>query len=445
MLASSFKHKKEYKEILVSKKIVLLFIIIQLSHCSFYSKSSFWNKKEIKEDVNKKEIFKDIKVSNFEINSDLEIDIESLKFTENSFQNNLTNNNGKLNYDGKLKKILKYKFSKIDKFDEFEPEIIFDKSSLIFFSNKGSILKFDDKTKLIWEKNYYTKSEKKLKPILFFANNKEILIVADNISKVYAININSGELLWSTNNPTAFNSEIKINKNYFFLIDYQNILRCFSIKDGSEIWKFQTENSILKSSKKLSLVIQDNKIIFNNSIGDITAVDIKTGNLLWLVPTQKNTSSTKHYFLKNSNLILNKDSVYVSNNQNEFYSIDIDNGVVNWIQNISSSLRSTIIGEYLFSISDNGYLAVMNSKTGEIIRRTHIFSQFKKDKIKATGFIVGKNKIYISVNNGKILVASIKSGKIISSIKIDNEYISRPFILNKNMFVIKENGIIKVE
>ena len=429
----------------MSKNIVLLFIIIQLSHCSFNSKNSFWNKKEIKEDDNKKEIFKDIKLSNFEINSDLEIDIDSLKFKENSFQNNLTNNNGKLDYDGSLKKILKYKFSKIDKFKEFEPEIVFDKNSLIFFSNKGSILKFDDKTKLIWKKNYYTKNEKKLKPILFFGNNKEILVVADNISKVYALNLNSGELLWSTNNPTAFNSEIKIDKDYFFLVDYQNILRCFSIKDGREVWKFQTENSILKSPKKLSLVIQENKIIFNNSIGDITAVDINTGNLLWLVPTQKNTNSAKHYFLKISNLILNKDSVYVSNNQNEFYSIDVNKGVVNWMQNISSSLRSTIIGEYLFSISDNGYLTVMNSKTGEIIRRTHIFSNFKKNKIQATGFIVGKNKIYVSINNGKILVASIKSGKIISSIRIDNEYISRPFILNKNLFVIKENGIIKVE
>lgn len=429
----------------MSKNIVLLFIIMQLSHCSFNSKNSFWNKKEIKEDDNKKEIFKDIKLSNFEINSDLEIDIDSLKFKENSFQNNLTNNNGKLDYDGKLKKILSYKFSKIDKFNEFEPEIVFDKNNLIFFSNKGSILKFDDKTKLIWKKNYYTKNEKKLKPILFFANNKEILIVADNISKVYALNLNSGELLWSTNNPTAFNSEIKINKNYFFLVDYQNTLRCFSIKDGREVWKFQTENSILKSPKKLSLVIQENKIIFNNSIGDITAVDINTGNLLWLVPTQKNTSSTKHYFLKISNLIINKDSVYVSNNQNEFYSIDINKGVVNWMQNISSSLRSTIIVDYLFSISDNGYLTVMNSKTGEIIRRTHIFSNFKKNKIQATGFIIGKNKIYVSINNGKILVASIKSGKIISSIRIDNKYISRPFILNKNLFVIKENGIIKVE
>ena len=291
-----------------------------------------------------------------------------MKFKENSFQNNLTNNNGKLDYDGKLKKILSYKFSKIDKFNEFEPEIVFDKNNLIFFSNKGSILKFDDKTKLIWKKNYYTKNEKKLKPILFLANNKEILIVADSISKFFLAKLNSGELLWSTNNPTAFNYEIKINKNYFFLVDYQNTLRCFSIKDGREVWKFQTENSILKSPKKLSLVIQENKIIFNNSIGDITAVDINTGNLLWLVPTQKNTSSTKHYFLKISNLIINKDSVYVSNNQNEFYSIDINKGVVNWMQNISSSLRSTIIVDYLFSISDKELFPPEAPKTGEIIK-----------------------------------------------------------------------------
>ena len=31
---------------------------------------------------------------------------------------------------------------------------------------KRDILKFDDKSKLIWKKNYYSKSEKKLKPIL---------------------------------------------------------------------------------------------------------------------------------------------------------------------------------------------------------------------------------------------------------------------------------------
>ena len=54
---------------------------------------------------------------------------------------------------------------------------------IIFFDNKGSILKFDKNSKLIWKKNYYTKSEKKLKPILQFANDDNTVIVTDNIAK----------------------------------------------------------------------------------------------------------------------------------------------------------------------------------------------------------------------------------------------------------------------
>ena len=64
---------------------------------------------------------------------------------------------------------------------------------------------------------------------------------------------------------------------------------------------------------------------------------------------------------------------------------------------------------------------------------------------KAIGFIVGIDKIYVSTNKGKIFIADIKDGKTISSIKIDNEYISRPFVQNEELFVIKNNGIIKIQ
>ena len=353
-----------------------------------------------------------------------------------------------MDYDGEMKKALKFNFSKIKKLNEFEPEIIFDKDNLIFFSKKGSILKFDSKSKLIWSKNYYNKEEKKLEPILFFANHNNTLIVADNIAKFYALNTNSGELLWSKKNTVAFNSELKIYKDHFFVIDYKNILRCFSIKDGRQLWKVKTENSILKSQKKLSIVIDKNKVIFNNSIGDITAVDINTGNLLWIVPTLKNLDSSSSYFLKTSNLILNNDNLYFSTNKNEFYSIDTNSGVVNWIQNIGSSLRSTVVERIIYSISDDGYLSILESKTGEIIRRTDIFNQIKKkkrNKLQVTGFIVGKNKIYVSVNNGRILIIDIKKGRVMSSIKIDNGYISRGFVLEKSLFVIANDGIIKVQ
>ena len=92
--------------------------------------------------------------------------------------NNSTNNSGRANYNGNLQSLSKFKYSKIDNFNELEPEIIFEGKNIIFFDNKGSILKFDQFSKLIWKKNYYKKTEKKQKPILSLANNQKTL---DNI------------------------------------------------------------------------------------------------------------------------------------------------------------------------------------------------------------------------------------------------------------------------
>ena len=57
---------------------------------------------------------------------------------------------------------------------------------------------------------------------------------------------------------------------------------------------------------------------------------------------------------------------------------------------------------------------------------------------------VAKN-IYLTVDNGRLLVIDIKTGKTISILKVDNDKISRPFVLDKNLFVIKDDAIIKLD
>ena len=44
-----------------------------------------------------------------------------------------------------------------------------------------------------------------------------------------------------------------------------------------------------------------------------------------------------------------------------------------------------------------------------------------------------------------MLIIEILNGKTKEILKIDNEKISRPFILNKNLFIIKNNAIIKLK
>ena len=429
----------------------LFLILFLVTSCSFDKKTGFWTKtKKITEaekiEYKIKEVFVEEKAIEKELNPDLKINL-SAKLINKSFINNFDNNNGRVNYNGTLKNISRYKFAKIEDFNEFEPEIVFDKDNVIFFDNKGTILKFSNSSKLLWKKNYYSKSEKKLNPILFLARNNNTLIVADNVSKYYAIDINSGELLWTKNNSSPFNSQVKIFKDKFFVIDFENVLKCFSLKNGKEIWRVKTEKSFIKSQKKLSLVIINDAVYFNNSIGDISAININNGNLIWQTPTRGSIVLDSNIFLKTSDLIADNSTILFSNNQNEFFSLDLATGVLNWKQKINSSLRPTLIDNLIFTVSLEGFLFVIEKKSGNIIRITDIFNQFKlkkRPKIKPVGFIVGSENIYLTTNHGKLIIIDILNGKPTSILKIDNDKISRPFVLNQNLYIIKENSVIRL-
>lgn len=430
----------------LNRNIYLLFILLIVSGCSFDTKSKFWTKTENveKNEVILKEIFKKDRALNSEINPKI-----IFKLTNNyDNSSSLKNNNGRSNFDSKLEKISKYSFPKIKNFNIIEPEVSFFKDFIFFFDNKGTIYNFKNSTKeLVWKKNIYKNKERKLSPSLLLANNGEVLIVADTISKFYALNINDGNLLWENTNSSPFNSEIKIYKDFFFIIDFENILRCFSIKSGEEIWNVKTEQTLLKSQKKLSIVVFNDKVVFNNSVGDINAININNGKLIWQTPTLSRSVYSKIMFFKNSDIVGDSNNLYFSNNQNSFFSIDQKNGFINWSQKVNSSIRPTIVEKLIFTVSEEGYLIILDKQSGTILRSTYIFDSLKKKKNKnviPVGLVVGKKNIYLTTSNGKLLIIDISNGKAKSVINIDRQKISRPFILNKSLYIIKDNGILKL-
>ena len=431
-------------------KLIYLLILLFVSNCSLDTKTGFWSKsKIIKSEVEQveKKLFVDTKIYEKEFNPELKIRLKK-NFKKNSFLNNLSNNNGIVKFKGELKNISKYKFSKISQFDYYQPELLVtEKNTLIFFDEKGTILNFSNNDNLVWKSNIYSKIEKKQNPILYFASNEKILVVADSIAKYYAININNGNLIWSKNNSAPFNSQVKIFKDKFFVIDFENVLRCFSLKDGSEIWNIKTEKSFIKSQQKLSFIINNNSLVFINTLGDLSSIDIETGKLIWQTPTQSSAIYENYFSLKNSDLIVENNTIYFSNNQNEFFAIDEKNGVVRWKQNLNSNLRPTFVEGLVFTITLEGYLVVIDSRNGNILRMTSIMKQikkFNKKNIKPVGFILTGDKIFLSLNNGRIIVLETLNGKVLDIKKIDNEKISRPYVLNNHMFIVRDNAILKL-
>ena len=430
----------------MNKLSILILILLFINNCSTNKKKGFWGNDKTNIDKTKivKTLLTQMSKEEQELNPTLKIKISKGVFNKN-FDNN-QNDIGELSYSGALEKVGKYKFSKFNDFENMDVKPIFYNEYVVFFDSKGTIVLYDENQKKIWKKNFYNKNEKKLKPKLNFANHKNILIVTDDIAKYYALNIETGDIIWSKTNIVPFNSEIKIKENFFYAVDYKNILRSISIKDGSELWNLKTEESLIKSNSKTSIVIKTENIYFNNSIGDITAVNLKSGQLVWQLPTQSDSISKNAFQLSNSKLVINENSILFSNNKNAIYSINTSTGLINWKNEINSDLRPVVIGDFIITVSKKGYFYVLDKNKGNIIRINDLHKNYKIKKRKnifATGFLVAQNKIYLSNNDGKLIVADLNDGNILSENKISGNKILQPYIDNNNLFIIRNGSIIK--
>ena len=425
-------------------KFWILFLSIILLNCSFDTKSGFWTQEQKIANVDKniQELFKEEKKFNKEFNPNLKLKIDTSNIQNKEFVE-LYNNSGLSNFNTNIKKKSKFKFSKIENFNYFEPDLISDGKNFIFFDDKANLIKFDETTKIIWKKNFYSKSEKKLKPILTFALKENNIVVIDSMGKIYNINFKTGDLIWSKKNINPFNSQLKIYRDKIYAIDMNNVLRCYSIKNGDELWNFSSEDTFLKSNKRNSIAIKDDSVFFNNSLGDIIAVDSEKGILLWQTPTQSSAIYENAFGLRLSDLVISGQDLLFSNNKNEFYSLSLANGIVNWKQKINSSVRPVVIGDLILTFSEEGYLFLLDKKTGNIIRATNIFKSTKK-KIYPVGFIVGRKEILLSTSIGHLLIIDTISGKTKSILKIDKGLISRPFIFNDQVLLAKDNSIIRL-
>jgi len=430
----------------VNKLIITFIVLCFLNNCSFNENSRIWKDKENKFETNKKitKVFAEENPSVSEFNRDLKLDLSSIKINIKKIDN--LNNHGLQNYKGEVTKIGSFKFSKLEEFTQLDFEPIFLNNGIIFFDKKGSIIRYDNNHKVIWKKNHYSKAEKKLKPKLNFLEDGQNLLVTDSIAKYYSVNISTGELNWSKNNDYPFNSNIKKYKDKIFVIDYKNTLRCFKIKDGSECWNLPTEDSFTISNIKYSLIILNDNVIFNNSIGDITAVDIETGLITWQLPTQSSSIINETYNFKTSKLVSDGNSVFFSNNKNQFYSIDLKTGTTNWINEVNSNLKPVLVGNLIFTISNEGYLYLIDKNKGNIVRITDLFLNYKDKKRKSIypiGFVIGDKNIFLTNSDGKMIIAGIEDGKIIKIEKVSGGLVSEPFIFNNNLYVVRNGSIVQ--
>ena len=441
------------------KFLIYFFLLTTFTSCSFDKFTGIWDGSK-KERLRIGEIAKNQKdkISSLKIfstnNSNLE-EIVTKKIIKLSKpkQNyswimsglNLQNFHGHIYLDGIDNNFLKKKIgkSKFNLASVTSSPLVIDEN-IIFSDDTGSIFNINKNGKLIWKKNIYLKRYKHIYKNLVFSVYKDKIYVADNIGFIYSLNIDNGELIWIRDHGIPLKSNLKIYKNKLFVVNQDNRLLCLNIKQGSKIWDIRTMPSFIKSQTFINLAVSKNdEVLMINSAGDLFKVNANNGNIYWNLNTTVSMFEHDSDFFEASDVVIADKDIILSNSSYTF-SFNLENGYLNWQQNIGSRNTPIINGNNVFLLTNDGYFINFNKLNGEIIWATNILKVLKKKKqmTNISGFILGSGKIYVTTINGHLIVCSATSGKVEYFKKIANTITSAPIISDNSLYILTGNSKI---
>lgn len=282
------------------------------------------------------------------------------------------------------------------------------------------------KNNLLWKKpilgNYDEYAGVAIHDNVVYASGKE-MAGGSGFLKTYAIDIETGNLIWTANTggsddtPTYYNGKI-------FVQSYtnDNHLWCLDAKTGSVVWSFETP--ILYSSQLYSgspAIDTNRNNVITQANGIIYSVDIDTGAEVWEVHLNAQTANTPTYY---------DDKIYTPY-RNGFKCLDASDGSTIWSADLGGCWDAAPMftnGKMYFGSFD--YIACFNPSNGNIywkytLNTDRIYTTMAYDPSTGYVFAGGLNgRLYaLDSNSGDLKWYYDTGGDIYSSPAVASGYI----------------------
>lgn len=102
-------------------------------------------------------------------------------------------------------------------------------------------------------------------------------------------------------------------------------------------------------------------------MGDITVIDLNKQTVLWSINILSTNRIFNNFFLKISNILIDKNQIFVSSNGGDLLNFNIENGQINWFQKISSIQNHLISDKFLFVLTEEGFIIAYNKLDGNLL------------------------------------------------------------------------------
>jgi len=268
---------------------------------------------------------------------------------------------------------------------------------------------------------------------------ERLLITANTAGQVIALDISTGDKVWSFTTGGKIYSTPAVWKDIVVIGSSDHSIYGINAKNGKLVWRMKTAKAVLGSP-----AIDNGVAYVGGSDGIFRAIDIKNGKLKWTFDQVKGYVSTRP--------TLTPDKVIFGSWGNGFYALNKRTGKLDWEWSNGHTNRMfsaaacypVVANGRVFIVAPDRYMTALDLKSGKVIWRE------KKDPYRvreSMGLSHDKRWVYVKTMDGQLLGISTVSDtmQIAWQSKLQLPYELTPSAVATNdkcVFVPSHSGLI---
>ncbi len=265
------------------------------------------------------------------------------------------------------------------------------------------------------------------------------IIAANTKGKVYALDYNTGNLIWSFNTGGKIYSTPAVYKDIVVVGSSDSWIYGLNAKTGEQLWSVKAEKAVLGSPK-----IEKGVAYIGASDGVFRAVNVNSGKVLWTFDKVKGFVTTLP--------TLDGNKVLFGSWENGFYCLDKKSGELLWEWNNGHGSRMfspaacypVVVKNRVFIVAPDRYMTALDLNTGDQIWRNKADSLLVRESM---GVSVDKKLVYVKAMGGKVYGISTRADSMqvawTSSLNLSYEIAPTAIFTNKKQVIVpSDKGVV---
>jgi len=311
---------------------------------------------------------------------------------------------------------------------------------LFIYKPNGEVVALSASTgSKIWTRPMRPEGEDDVAPGGGVAVSGNRVFVATGYRQLAALDAASGQVIWTAELSTRARGAPAAGAGHVFVVTQSNEVYALKQDDGTEAWTFLGIEETAGVLSAASPAISGNTVVVPFSSGEVMALNIKTGEPVWIdaVARAFRTLAVSGLADVSASPVISGGTVYATGVAGRTIAASLKTGERQWEQNLGSVHTPVASGNALFMVDLDDRMIAINRETGDPMWSTVLPRIDSKKKRRSwAGPILANGTLAAVSNDGYLALVDAASGQLITSNKINSRVSVTPVVAGGRMVVL---------